>query len=126
MVDGNACPEGYEVELTPDECTGMFRKFHDFLDARFAANDAFGFSRVFVPGRGKIRPEGWHIAHLPTSRRLLEGFSLEVLRSIDEKSDIACKDDDIRALGVKSLKVAVQIGCGHYLHRDAPFVTFFT
>ena len=92
VVDGNACPEGYEVELTPDECTGMFRKFHDFLDARFAANDSFGFSRVFVPGRGKIRPEGWHIAHLPTSRRLLEGFSLEVLRSIYEKSDIACKD----------------------------------
>ena len=92
VVDGNACPEGYEVELTPDECTGMFRKFHDFLDARFAANDAFGFNRVFVPGRGKIRPEGWHIAHLPTSRKLLEGFSLETLRGIYEKSDIACKD----------------------------------
>ena len=51
-----------------------------------------GFNRVFVPGRGKIKPEGWHIAHLPTSRKLLEGFSLETLRGIYEKCDIACKD----------------------------------
>jgi LAS superfamily LD-carboxypeptidase LdcB len=91
VVDANVCPEGYEVQLTPDECTGMFAKFHEFLDVRFAANDAFGFNRVFVPGRGKIKPEGWHIAHLPTSRRLLEGFSLETLRGIYEKSNIACK-----------------------------------
>ena len=91
VVDGNACPEGYEVQLTPDECTGMFAKFHKFLDARFAANEAFGFSRVFVPGRGKIKPESWHIAHLPTSRRLLDGFSLDTLRRIYEATDIACK-----------------------------------
>ena len=71
VVDGNACPEGYEV---------------------FESRESFGFNRVFVPGRGKIRPEGWHIAHLPTSRRMLEGFSLDTLRSIYEKSDIACKD----------------------------------
>ena len=63
-----------------------------FLDARFGADEAFGFNRVFVPGRGKIKPEGWHIAHLPTSRKLLEGFSLETLRGIYEKCDIACKD----------------------------------
>ena len=92
VVDGNACPEGYEVQLTPDECTGMFAKFHEFLTAIFESRESFGFNRVFVPGRGKIRPEGWHIAHLPTSRRMLEGFSLDTLRSIYEKSDIACKD----------------------------------
>jgi hypothetical protein len=46
---------------------------------------------VFVPGRGKIKPEGWHIAHLPTSRRLLDNFSLDTLRKIYEATDIACK-----------------------------------
>lgn len=91
VVDANACPEGYEVQLTPDECTGMFGKFHEFLDAVFAADRAFGFNRVFVPGRGKIKPELWHIAHLPTSRRLLESFSLEALRDIYREIDIACK-----------------------------------
>lgn len=92
VVDANACPEGYEVELTPEESTGMFGKFHEFLDSRFAAGDAFGFNRVFVPGRGKIKPELWHIAHLPTSRRLLENFSLEALRDIYRETDIACKE----------------------------------
>ena len=91
VVDANACPEGYEVQLTPDECTGMFGKFHEFLDAAFAADGAFGFNRVFVPGRGKIKPELWHIAHLPTSRRLLDSFSLEALRDIYREIDIACK-----------------------------------
>lgn len=91
VVDGKACPPGYEVQLTPAECTGMFAKFHAFLDERFGSGTSFGFNRVFVPGRGKIRPEGWHIAHLPTSRQRLESFSLETLRDIYKSTDIACK-----------------------------------
>ena len=91
VVDGKACPPGYEVQLTPAECAGMFAKFHAFLDERFGSETSFGFNRVFVPGRGKIRPEGWHIAHLPTSRQRLESFSLETLRDIYKNTDIACK-----------------------------------
>ena len=91
VVDGAACPEGYEVELTPAECDGMFAKFHAFLTERMEAHEAFGFSRVFVPGRGNIRPEDWHIAHLPTSRKRLEHFSLDVLRGIYERSEMECK-----------------------------------
>lgn len=93
VVDGNACPDGYEVQLTPEECDGMFAPFHSFLDKCFnnGAESSFGFQRVFVPGRGKIRPEKWHIAHLPTSRKMLESFSVESLRHIYENTDIACK-----------------------------------
>lgn len=91
VVDGNACPPGYEVELTPEECSGMFAKFHEFLTKKMACGESFGFERVFVPNRGKIRPEGWHIAHLPTSRKRLEHFSLKTLASIYERSDMACK-----------------------------------
>ncbi len=91
VVDGNACPEGYEVQLTPAECDGMFAPFHKKLTELMDAGESFGFSRVFVPGRGKIQPEKWHIAHLPTSRKRLENFSLAELRSIYERTDIACK-----------------------------------
>lgn len=91
VVDGNACPGGYEVQLTPAECDGMFAPFHKKLTELMDADEAFGFSRVFVPGRGKIQPEQWHIAHLPTSRRRLESFSLAELRRIYERTDIACK-----------------------------------
>lgn len=91
VVDGRACPENYEVQLTPAECDGMFAPFHKRLSELMEAGESFGFERVFVPGRGKIQPEKWHIAHLPTSRKYLEGFSLAGLRSLYEKTDIACK-----------------------------------
>lgn len=91
VVDGNACPAGYEVELTPAECDGMFRPFHEKLTELMGAGESFGFQRVFVPGRGRIQPEMWHIAHLPTSRMYLENFSLKGLRALYEKTDIACK-----------------------------------
>lgn len=91
VVDGGACPADYEVQLTPEECSGMFADFHAYLTKCFESDDAFGFNRVFVPGRGKIRPEGWHIAHLPTSRKRLEHFSLETLRDVYERSEMACK-----------------------------------
>lgn len=91
VVDGNACPAGYEVELTPAECDGMFRPFHEKLTELMGAGESFGFQRVFVPGRGRIQPEMWHIAHLPTSRKYLESFSLKCLRTLYEKTDIACK-----------------------------------
>ncbi len=91
VVDGKACPEGYEVQLTPAECDGMFAPFHKKLTDLMDADEAFGFSRVFIPGRGRIQPEQWHIAHLPTSRRRLEKFSLKELRRIYERTDIACK-----------------------------------
>lgn len=91
VVDGNACPAGYEVELTPAECDGMFRPFHEKLTELMGAGESFGFQRVFVPGRGRIQPEMWHVAHLPTSRKYLESFSLKRLRTLYEKTDIACK-----------------------------------
>ena len=91
VVDGGACPPGYEVQLTPAECTGIFAKFHEFLTARIREGAAFGFERVFAPRPRTTRPAGWHLAHLPTSRKRLENFSLATLRSIYENTDIACK-----------------------------------
>jgi hypothetical protein len=46
VVDGNACPEGYEVELTPAECDGLFRPFHEKLSELIGAAESFGFDRV--------------------------------------------------------------------------------
>jgi hypothetical protein len=69
----------------------MFRPFHEKLTELMGAGESFGFQRVFVPGRGRIQPEKWHIAHLPTSRKYLESFSLKNLRALYEKTDIACK-----------------------------------
>lgn len=92
VVDSNAIPKDYNVELTPSECEGMFAPFHAWLSEQIESNKSFGFARVFEKGRGKIQPEPWHLSHLPTARRIQEGFKESTLRKIYEESDLACKE----------------------------------
>ena len=56
VVDGNACPAGYEVELTPAECDGMFRPFHEKLTELMGAGESFGSG--FIPSclSAMVRP----------------------------------------------------------------------
>lgn len=91
VVDGKSVPEGYEVELTEEECNGMFAPFHRWLSEQILSNESFGFERVFVPGRGKIQPERWHISHRPSALELEKAFDPKTLRGIYENSDIALK-----------------------------------
>lgn len=92
VVDGCCVPKGYEVELTEKECDGMFAPFHSWLSERIQAGKSFGFERVFVPGRGKIRPERWHISHRESAAELEALFNSEELRLIYERSDLELKD----------------------------------
>lgn len=92
VVDAAAVPDGYEVELTEEECRGMFAPFHEWLTSKIKAKESFGFDRVFVAGRGSIRPEPWHISHIPTARNLQKAFDPQRLRSIYERSDMALKN----------------------------------
>lgn len=92
IVDGNGVPQGYEVELTEEECDGMFAPFHRFLSEAIRANNAFGFERVFVAGRGKVRPERWHISHVESAAELEAFFSSGTLRRIYETADMELKN----------------------------------
>ncbi len=92
VVDGNSVPKGYEVELTEEECSGMFAPFHRWLSEQILAGKSFGFERVFVPGRGKIRPERWHISHRVSAAEQEALFDPETLRNIYERSDMELKD----------------------------------
>ncbi len=92
VVDGKAVPKGYEVELTEAECDGMFAPFHRWLSERIASGESFGFERVFVPGRGKIRPERWHISHRESAAEQEALFDPETLRGIYERSEMELKD----------------------------------
>lgn len=92
VVDGNCVPEGYEVELTEEECCGMFAPFHAWLSEQIAAGKSCGFERVFVPGCGKVRPERWHISHRPSATALEELFDPNALRRIYETARIELRD----------------------------------
>lgn len=91
VVDGKSVPEGYDVELTEEECDGMFLPFHQWLSKQIESKNSSGFERVFVPGRGKIQPERWHISHRPSARDLEKSFDPQALRKVYEKTDIALK-----------------------------------
>lgn len=91
IVNGKCVPEGYEVELTEAECAGMFAPFHRWLSEAMDAGEAFGFTRVFVPGVGKVQPERWHISHRPSAAKLEKLFDPEKLRHLYETESIELK-----------------------------------
>lgn len=92
VVDGNSVPAGYEVELTEEECSGIFAPFHAWLSEQIAKKKSCGFERVFVPGTGKVRPERWHISHRPSAKALEKVFDPQALRKIYESADIELRD----------------------------------
>lgn len=92
VVDAASIPADCEVQLTSRECEGMFAPFHKWLDHQIQTENSFGFDRIFLPGRGKIRPERWHLSHLASARELQKKFAPEGLRDIYRHTDIACKN----------------------------------
>jgi hypothetical protein len=79
VVDAAAIPKGYEVQLTPEESDTLFAPLHAWLDERIARGEACGFCRVFEPGRGRVRPERWHLSYAPAARRFEQSFNAELL-----------------------------------------------
>jgi LAS superfamily LD-carboxypeptidase LdcB len=92
IVDASSIPEGYEVQLTPEECSGIFKPFHDWLTKEIDSQNSFGFERVFIEGRGKIRPEPWHLSYLPGARPFQEIFDLNMLKGLYSQADLVCKE----------------------------------
>ncbi|NLB63469.1 MAG: M15 family metallopeptidase [Fibrobacter sp.] len=92
VYDAIAVPEGYEVQLTPEESAGPFAPLHAWLDQQIAAENCEGFYRPFVPGVGAIQPERWHLSHLPTAHQWQKHFDPERLRQLLAASDLELKD----------------------------------
>jgi len=67
VYDQAARPQGYEIELVPEEVEdgGMFGPLHAWLDERIAANQAHGFFRPYGRDRGGVAPERWHLSWAP-------------------------------------------------------------
>ena len=94
VFDAAARPEGYEVELIPQEVDpgGMFGPLHDWLDAKIAAGAAHGFFRPYDRDRGGVAPERWHLSCAPVAADFVAGLSREVLRDALRAADLRLKD----------------------------------
>lgn len=94
VFDAAATPEGYEVELIPEEVDseGMFGPLHEWLDARMAAREAFGFFRPYDRDRGGVAPERWHLSCAPVAERFEGSLTLGVLRDTIGTADLHLKE----------------------------------
>jgi LAS superfamily LD-carboxypeptidase LdcB len=94
VFDGAARPEGYEVELLPEEVDpgGMFGPLHDWLDQRIADSAAFGFFRPYDRDRNGVAPERWHLSCAPVAAPFERELSVERLERIIRGADISLKE----------------------------------
>jgi LAS superfamily LD-carboxypeptidase LdcB len=94
VYDQRARPEGYEIELIPEEVDagGMFGPMHAWLDQRIAADSGFGFFRPYDQDRRGVAPERWHLSHAPTAARYGLRLTPELLRETIRIADIELKE----------------------------------
>lgn len=94
VYDVAAKPEGYVIELIPEEVDrgGIFAPLHEWLDARIADGTAFGFFRPYDVDRQGVAAERWHLSHAPVSSLYARMITPELLHETIERSDIMLKD----------------------------------
>jgi LAS superfamily LD-carboxypeptidase LdcB len=94
IYDMAAKPDGYEVQLMPEEVDtgGMFAPLHEWIDQRIAADAAFGFFRPYDRDRHGVAPERWHLSYAPVASRYERRLTLAVLRAAIEGADMMLKE----------------------------------
>ncbi len=93
VYDEAARPEGYEVELLPEEVEpgGMFGPLHAWLDERIAAGEAEGFARPYDEDRGGVAPERWHLSFAPLAGPWIRRMTADALRPVLAEADMGLK-----------------------------------
>ncbi len=94
VFDQAARPDGYEIELIPEEVDvgGMFAPLHEWLDERIAANAAFGFFRPYDVDRGGVAPERWHLSCAPIAEMYERRLTTEALRETIRSAGMELED----------------------------------
>jgi LAS superfamily LD-carboxypeptidase LdcB len=94
IYDRAAAPEGYEIELIPDEVHdgGMFGPLHAWLDRRIVEGEAFGFFRPYDRDRQGVAPERWHLSFAPVAAECERRLTPAVLDETLRQAEMALKD----------------------------------
>jgi len=112
VFDAAARPEGYEIELIPEEVDsgGMFGPLHDWLDRRIAASEAHGFFRPYDKDRTGVAPERWHLSQGPVAGPLEQRLSVGLLRETVLRADIELKEVIVGNLDEIYMRFVTNIG----------------
>lgn len=112
VFDAAARPDGYVVELIPDEVNpgGMFGPLHAWLDERMAAGTAFGFFRPYDRDRGGVAPERWHLSCAPVASPLEAALTVDVLRATVAEAELALKPVVLEMLDEICERYVINVG----------------
>ena len=97
LIDAAALPEGYRVQLVPEEYAagGVFERLTPWLDEHMAR---FGFYRPYASAGCGAAVEPWHVSYWPVAQDALEGLTLPVLRRAVSGSAILGKEQVLERL----------------------------
>lgn len=75
-------PEGYEVQLIPQEFSqgGIFHDLHLWLEEAMTNQQSFGFFRPYAKDQGGVSPESWHLSYKPLSGQFLSQMTFEFFK----------------------------------------------
>jgi LAS superfamily LD-carboxypeptidase LdcB len=112
VFDALVRPEGYEIELIPEEVNpgGMFGSLHDWLDERIEAGEAFGFFRPYDLDRGGVAPERWHLSCAPVADDLESRLTPEVLEATVSSSEMELKEVVLEHLDIIYERFVTNVG----------------
>ena len=93
IYDARAMPEGYQIQLTPDEVQGdgLFAPMHDWLDD-YLKSEKTNFYRPYTFDKGGIAPERWHLSYRPLADQYAQMLNIDVLSSRLKDSNLILLD----------------------------------
>lgn len=79
VFDQLALPDGYELQLTPDEYSsdGIFCSLHNFLNEYVDANSKSLFFRPYRSLTNGVAPEAWHLSYIEEAAQILDEFTID-------------------------------------------------
>jgi LAS superfamily LD-carboxypeptidase LdcB len=91
VIDRAAMPEGYRVQLLPEEAApgGVFHRLHRWLDTNI---QRFGFFRPYRTPRGGVQPEAWHLSYAAVAVPALAALTPELIAGALRESDMLGRD----------------------------------
>lgn len=93
VYDENARPEGYEINLIPEEVedSGIFAPLHEWIDERICTDTSHGFFRPYDEDRQGVAPERWHLSHSPIATTCENALSVDIIRVALSAYDLELK-----------------------------------
>jgi LAS superfamily LD-carboxypeptidase LdcB len=91
VIDAAALPEGYRVQLVPEEYApgGIFGRLTAWLDENMTH---FGFYRPYASAGCGAGVEPWHVSYWPVASEALEALTLPILRRAVAGSTVLGKE----------------------------------